>query len=145
MSDIKEIFFKLNIGQKFKFNDTVFIKTNNNKTYGRKLSMCKPNCKNTENDHECVISDYAEVKVLFEQMELNYISIQKGLSQCQSNGAHLTSAALENGEYISYEVDDGFYLDKEFIGKSIFTAMNYLQNQKWAMDAKWYIKQDVTK
>lgn len=78
-------------------------------------------------------------------MELNYISIQKGLNQCQSDGVHLTSAALENGKYISYKPDDGFYLGEEFIGKSVFTAMNYLQNQKWAMDSKWYIDQDFTK
>lgn len=66
MHRAKEIFVKLNVGQKFKFNNIVFVKINNSKTYGRKLSECKSNCRNTENDHECVISDYAEVEVLCE-------------------------------------------------------------------------------
>lgn len=73
-------------------------------------------------------------------LNLNYISIRKGLSQCEVNGAHLTSAALESGEYIHYIPDKGFYLGEEFIAKTLIAALTYLQNQAWAMNAKWYIE-----
>ena len=69
-------------------------------------------------------------------MNINYISIQKGLSQCKVNGAHLTSASLESGEYIHYIPDKGFYLGEQFIARTLISSLTYLQSQGWAMNAK---------
>ena len=51
-------------------------------------------------------------------MEINYVSIQRGLSKCKNDGAHLTSASLESGEYINYIPEKGFYLGEQLIGRT---------------------------
>lgn len=74
-------------------------------------------------------------------MEIIPISLQHGLEFCCTNGAKITSAALEFGECIEFIPEKGFFLCGENIGENISAAMKYFQNNQWASKAHWYIQQ----
>lgn len=72
-------------------------------------------------------------------MEIEFISLEKGINLCYKSGVKITSASLEKNECLEYIPEDGFYLCGKFIGKTIYSAKAYFEKELWASHSKWYV------